>query len=190
MGLALNHLQRQAIQNDPDWDGWLLSAAAAAAAWVCRWLARLACSATSRRPCSKSGLRAIRTGMAKTHGVTTIGAAASSAADSTLPATSIYQGERFIERFDANAYLAILRTMETWDPLHGQPPRRRHSAAFGRVSALSVSVLTGCFRRIPCGALQTLLRSAGVTADYREMTSSHGHDAFLAEQAELVRLLQ
>jgi homoserine O-acetyltransferase/O-succinyltransferase len=26
--------------------------------------------------------------------------------------------------------------------------------------------------------------------DYREMTSSHGHDAFLAEQAELVRLLQ
>jgi homoserine O-acetyltransferase/O-succinyltransferase len=27
-------------------------------------------------------------------------------------------------------------------------------------------------------------------ADYREMTSDHGHDAFLAEQAELVRLLQ
>ena len=34
------------------------------------------------------------------------------------------------------------------------------------------------------------IRSAGVAADYREMTSAHGHDAFLAEQAELVRLLQ
>jgi homoserine O-acetyltransferase len=34
------------------------------------------------------------------------------------------------------------------------------------------------------------IRSAGVQVDYREMTSAHGHDAFLAEQAELVRLLQ
>jgi homoserine O-acetyltransferase len=34
------------------------------------------------------------------------------------------------------------------------------------------------------------IRAAGVQADYREMTSDHGHDAFLAEQAELVRLLQ
>jgi homoserine O-acetyltransferase len=29
-----------------------------------------------------------------------------------------------------------------------------------------------------------------VDADYREMTTDHGHDAFLAEQVELVRLLQ
>ncbi len=34
------------------------------------------------------------------------------------------------------------------------------------------------------------IRAAGVKADYREMISAHGHDAFLAEQAELVRLLQ
>ena len=36
-----------------------------------------------------------------------------------------HQGERFIERFDANAYLAILRTMDTWDPLRGYRRRRR-----------------------------------------------------------------
>jgi homoserine O-acetyltransferase len=34
------------------------------------------------------------------------------------------------------------------------------------------------------------IRAANVQADYREMVSDHGHDAFLAEQAELVRLLQ
>jgi len=34
------------------------------------------------------------------------------------------------------------------------------------------------------------IRATGVQADYREMTSDHGHDAFLAEQVELVRLLQ
>ena len=33
------------------------------------------------------------------------------------------------------------------------------------------------------------IRAAGVQAEYRQMTSDHGHDAFLAEQAELVRLL-
>ncbi len=34
------------------------------------------------------------------------------------------------------------------------------------------------------------IRAAGVCADYREMNSAHGHDAFLAEQTALVRLLQ
>jgi homoserine O-acetyltransferase len=34
------------------------------------------------------------------------------------------------------------------------------------------------------------IREAGVRAEYRLMTSDHGHDAFLAEQGELVRLLR
>jgi len=34
------------------------------------------------------------------------------------------------------------------------------------------------------------IRAAGVQADYREMNSDHGHDAFLAEQAELASLLE
>jgi homoserine O-acetyltransferase len=38
-------------------------------------------------------------------------------------------------------------------------------------------------------AFAEAIRAAGVQAEYREMTSDHGHDAFLAEQAELVRLL-
>ena len=34
------------------------------------------------------------------------------------------------------------------------------------------------------------IRTAGANAEYREMVSDHGHDAFLAEQVELVHLLQ
>jgi homoserine acetyltransferase len=56
-------------------------------------------------------------------------------------------GPALVERFDANAYLAILRTMDTWDPLHGHARRRRPSAASARGSALSASAPTGCFRR-------------------------------------------
>jgi len=33
------------------------------------------------------------------------------------------------------------------------------------------------------------VRASGVQANYREMITSHGHDAFLAEQMELVCLL-
>ena len=43
-----------------------------------------------------------------------------------------HQGKRFIDRFDANAYLAILRTMDTWDPLDGYASPQE---AFGRIRA-------------------------------------------------------
>jgi len=36
----------------------------------------------------------------------------------------------------------------------------------------------------------SVIQAAGVRAEYREMASAHGHDAFLAEQAELPRLLR
>jgi homoserine O-acetyltransferase len=39
-------------------------------------------------------------------------------------------------------------------------------------------------------AFAETIRAAGAHAEYREMVSDHGHDAFLAEQAELLRLLQ
>jgi len=100
------------------------------------------------------------------------------------------QGRRFIERFDANAYLAILRTMEIWDPLHGGATP---DEAFGMVRARLTFVGIGSDWLFPPNAVRDFafsMRAAGVDADYREMTSAHGHDAFLAEQAELVRLLQ
>ena len=101
-----------------------------------------------------------------------------------------YQGERFVERFDANSYLAILRTMDTWDPQRGSSSPEE---AFGRIRArLSFVGISSDWLFPPQNVrdFAYTIRSAGVTADYREMTSAHGHDAFLAEQAELVRLLQ
>ena len=101
-----------------------------------------------------------------------------------------YQGERFIDRFDANSYLAILRTMETWHPLHGTGSAEE---VYGRIRAHLTLVGISTDWLFPPNEVREFaesLRAAGVQADYREMTSAHGHDAFLAEQAELVRLLQ
>ena len=43
-----------------------------------------------------------------------------------------HQGERFNERFDANSYLAIMRTMDTWDPLNGHASPQE---VYGRIRA-------------------------------------------------------
>jgi homoserine O-acetyltransferase len=38
--------------------------------------------------------------------------------------------------------------------------------------------------------LAAAVEAAGARAEYREMVTDHGHDAFLAEQSELIGLLQ
>jgi homoserine O-acetyltransferase len=101
-----------------------------------------------------------------------------------------HQGERFIDRFDANAYLAILRTMDTWDPWHGYASAAEaFSRIRARISFVGISS-DWLFPPEQVRAFAEAIREVGVQADYREMTSDHGHDAFLAEQVELVRLLQ
>ncbi len=58
--------------------------------------------------------------------------AASPEGASILAATWITRGKAFVERFDANAYLAILRAMDTWDPLRGYASAQE---AFSRIKA-------------------------------------------------------
>jgi homoserine O-acetyltransferase len=80
--------------------------------------------------------------------------------------------------------------MDTWDPLRGYASLEE---AFGRIRAkLSfVGISTDwLFPADTVRAFAEAVQAAGVRADYREMISAHGHDAFLAEQADLVRLLQ
>ncbi len=101
-----------------------------------------------------------------------------------------YQGEKFVERFDANSYLAITRTMDTFDPTRGYPSAE---AAFRRIEAEVMLVGISSDWLFPPGEIAVLaacLRKAGVRCQYRELISSHGHDAFLAEPDGLARLLR
>jgi homoserine O-acetyltransferase/O-succinyltransferase len=80
--------------------------------------------------------------------------------------------------------------MDTWDPLHGHASP---TAAFSRIRARLTFVGISSDWLFPPESVRRfaeLIREAGVHGDYREMTSDHGHDAFLAEQAELIRMLQ
>jgi homoserine O-acetyltransferase len=80
--------------------------------------------------------------------------------------------------------------MDTWDPLRGTSSAKE---AFGGICARLTFVGISSDWLFPPQAVRDFaftIREAGVRVDYREMTSAHGHDAFLAEQAEMVRLLQ
>lgn len=189
MGLALNHLQRQAIVHDPDWaEGRYLPqrpprrglALARQIGMISYKSAPLLEERFGRNP-NRSG-EDPWTVDAKGSGL--IGGRFDIAGYLDL------QGQRFIERFDANAYLAILRTMDTWDPLRGYSSPEE---AFGRIRAKLSFVGISSDWLFPAEAVRDFanaIRAAGACADYREMNSAHGHDAFLAEQADLVRLLQ
>jgi len=100
-----------------------------------------------------------------------------------------YQGEKFVERFDANAYLALTRTMDTFDPARGFPSAE---AAYSRIQADVTLVGISSDWLFPpqeVAALAEAMGKAGVRCDYRELLSSHGHDAFLAEPDDLAALL-
>lgn len=189
MGLALNHLQRQAIQRDPEWAGgnYLPQRPPRQGLALARQIAMLSYKSPAlfdERFARNPNRNGEDPWGLDNHGGGLIGGRFD------IAGYLDHQGERFIERFDANAYLAILRTMDTWDPLHGQSSP---AEVFGRIRAQLSFVGINSDWLFPADSVREFaaaIRAAGVAADYREMSSAHGHDAFLAEQAELVRLLQ
>jgi homoserine O-acetyltransferase/O-succinyltransferase len=189
MGLALNHLQRQAIQNDPDWaaGNYLPQKPPRQGLALARQIGMLSYKSAPLFE-ERFGRNPNRNGEDPWALDPNGGGLVGGRFD--IAGYLDHQGKRFIDRFDANAYLAILRTMDTWNPLDGHASAQE---AFGRIRARLSFVGISSDWLFPADSVREFacaIRSAGVDADYREMTSAHGHDAFLAEQVELVRLLQ
>jgi homoserine O-acetyltransferase len=189
MGLALNHLQRQAIQHDPAWAGgrYLPQRPPRQGVSLARQIGMISYKSAELFD-ERYGRKPNRDGedpwSLDSQGGGLIGGRFD------IAGYLDYQGERFIDRFDANSYLAIMRTMDTWDPLRGH---NSPEEAFGGIRARLCFVGISSDWLFPPQAVRDFaytIRTAGVQVDYREMTSAHGHDAFLAEQTELVRLLQ
>ncbi|WP_263357835.1 homoserine O-acetyltransferase MetX [Acidicapsa ligni] len=195
MGLALNHLQRQAIQNDPDWQGgnYLPRKQPLKGLAQAREIATLSYKSSElfterfgRNP-NRNGedpwaLDDNGGGLGNLHG-----------GRFDVAGYLDHQGKIFLSRFDANAYLAILRTMDIWDPVNSSHGHRDPLDIYGRITAHLTFVGISSDWLFPSREVRELalaVQACGVRAEYREMTTAHGHDAFLAEQAELVRLLQ
>lgn len=182
LGLALNHLQRQAITNDPAWRGGRYEPAAQPAAGLALARSLAMCSYKSaglfeerfaRRP-DRAGEDPHRS------------------LDERFDVAGYldYQGRTFTGRFDANTYLVLTKAMDTFDLARGH---ESEAAALRRIAARVVLVGIESDWLFPAESVHALgarMQAAGVDCRYEELRTAHGHDGFLADAHLLAPLLR
>jgi homoserine O-acetyltransferase len=177
MSLAMNHVQQMAIQNDPQWQGGRYEPnhtphtglAMARQIAMCTYKsAELFAARFDRRP-NRNGEDPYR----------------SKSGRFDVAGYLDYQGELFVKRFDANTYLTLSRAMDTFNLACGY---ESEVAALKRVRAPILMIGISSDWLFPPEDVQSLtrrMREVGIDAEYRQLVSSHGHDAFLVETEQL-----
>jgi homoserine O-acetyltransferase len=101
-----------------------------------------------------------------------------------------YRGSEFVNRFDANSYLYITKSMDYFDLTNGH---RSLASAFESTSSRFLVISFSSDWLYPSYQSQEIvraLRSRNCDVAYVELPSNYGHDAFLvdvAEQTDLIR---
>lgn len=102
-----------------------------------------------------------------------------------------YQGVKLRARFDARAYLALLGAMDHHDLSRAPQGEAPWGSSRIQASALCVGIdQDQLFYPEHMRRLAARLREQGGHAEYAEISSPHGHDAFLIEWAQLEALLR
>lgn len=101
-----------------------------------------------------------------------------------------YQGQSFVERFDANTYLLMTKALDYFDPSaeHGGDL----TATFAPVRARSLVIAFTSDWRFPPARSREIVKAlidAGKEVSYAEITSTLGHDAFLLDSPQYRRVL-
>ena len=173
MGLALNHLQRKAIELDPDFKGGRYAAneqparglGLARAIGMCSYKsAELFDERYARKP-NRNGEDPLRAWGERYD----------------VAGYLDHQGEKFVKRFDANAYVVITKAMDTFELGLGYSSE---AEALKRIKAHVSMVGISSDWLFPAKDVRDLaqrIEAVGVQCDYTEFETSHGHDGFLAE---------
>jgi len=179
MGLALNHLQRQVIQLDPDFRGGRYDQQPARGLGIARSIAMCTYKSAAlfhqrfaRKP-NRNGEDPL------------------AALDNRYDIAGYldYQGGKLVQRFDANSYLVISKAMDTFDLALGYASEEQALRRI-RAKVLLVGISSDwLFPAADVRALAGKLRAAGVHSRYLEFVSEHGHDGFLADTHLLAPLL-
>jgi homoserine O-acetyltransferase len=92
-----------------------------------------------------------------------------------------YQAEKFVDRFDANAYLYLTRAMDDYDLSEGYESDTAAVAAFEGEALLMSFTGDWHFTAAQSETLAEAFRDADVPVAHHVVDSDHGHDAFLVE---------
>lgn len=167
LGLALNHLQRQAIAADPE-KGLRIARELAMCSYKS---AELFAERHGRKPNRRGEPPWL-----------------SKEGKFDIAGYLDYQGEVFARRFDPHTFVTITRAMDLWDPLQqwGESAYERIQA---RTSLIGISS-DWLFPATDVRALAKTIRLATGECQYHEIQSDHGHDSFLAEVQPVNTLLE
>lgn len=182
LGLALNHLQRQAILTDANWNEGKYSAENPPNNGLAMARAIAMCSYKSPELFNERYSRKPNRNGEDPH--------CSLNERYDIGGYLDYQGEIFTRRFDARSYLAITKAMDNFDPAHGYDSE---TTAFHRIRVPVTLVGISSDWLFPAEDVKSLARrmsNAGVEVEYEELKSAHGHDGFLADADRLVPILR
>ncbi|HEU5304859.1 MAG TPA: homoserine O-acetyltransferase [Gemmatimonadales bacterium] len=99
------------------------------------------------------------------------------------------QGDKLVARFDAASYVALMRTMDLHDIGDPTLAARETTTRVGRLTGVGIDsdIL------YPASEVRDWVaayQAAGARAEYREIASLYGHDAFLIEWEQVERILR
>ena len=101
-----------------------------------------------------------------------------------------HQGEKFVERFDANTYLYMTKAMDYFDLASGAASIAEAFAETPCASSRSRSRATGCSPRTRRAGWSTRFALPFAEVSFAEIESPYGHDAFLLEPEEQARYIE
>jgi len=168
--IGISHTQRQAIFNDPNWNNGYYSDDAPPNEGLA--LARMIAMNSYRHPVDfdeKFGRR--RQDSKRQYQV-----------ESYLN----YQGEKFVDRFDAVSYIRLTQAMDTHDIARTRPN------FYEKIKQLKIPIVVvgiDSDRLYPPEEVKELANLIP-RGHYQELCSPHGHDAFLIEFQQLNQILQ
>jgi homoserine O-acetyltransferase/O-succinyltransferase len=99
------------------------------------------------------------------------------------------QGDKLVARFDAASYVSLMRSMDLHDVGDLARAGRETGARVGRVIGVGVDTDI-LYRAEEVRDWVDAYRRAGAPAEYREIASTAGHDAFLIEWDQVAAILQ
>ncbi len=102
-----------------------------------------------------------------------------------------YQGDKFSEYFDANTYLLITKALDYFDPARGHGGDLTRALA-GTRARFFIASFTTDWRFSPANSREIVQALVSNRRDvtYAEVDSSHGHDAFLLEDARYMNMVR
>jgi len=178
--LAIDAIARRAIQSDPDWNGgdYYGGDEPRHGLALARQLGHV--------------MYLSKESMADKFGRRSAGRDAVRDAFPTDPAASFfpyrdvesyldYNAEKFVDRFDANAYLYLTRAMDDYDLSEGYEDDAAALGAFEGEALVMSFTGDWHFTTEQADSLADAFRDAGAPVAHHVVESDHGHDAFLVE---------